>query len=107
MKGEIMAIEVKVPKDIKEYKEKVMFGMTIKQLITLLIAIGVNIALAFLFITVYGFEMNSISWVMILVSLPILSFGWVKRNELSFFAFLKILLKYHSDPNRLEKQDDV
>ncbi|MFC0234346.1 PrgI family protein [Vagococcus entomophilus] len=102
-----MAIEVKVPKDIKEYKEKIMFGMTIKQLITLLIAIGVNIALAFLFITVYGLEMNSISWVMILVSLPILSFGWVRRNELSFFAFLQILLKYHSDPNRLEKQDDV
>ena len=28
-----MAVEVKIPKDIKEYKEKVIAGMNLKQLL--------------------------------------------------------------------------
>ncbi len=44
-----MAIEVKVPKDIKEYKEKIIAGMNLKQLLCLTIAAGVNILISLIF----------------------------------------------------------
>ncbi|EOT28152.1 hypothetical protein OMS_02746 [Enterococcus durans ATCC 6056] len=45
-----MAIEVKVPKDIKEYKEKIIAGMNLKQLLCLTIAGGVNILISLIFV---------------------------------------------------------
>ncbi|MEY8445728.1 PrgI family protein [Enterococcus ratti] len=100
-----MAIEVKVPKDIKEYKEKVIAGMNLKQLFCLCIAGGVNIAIALVFIAWLKIPMEITSWLMILVSIPIVSFGWFKRNGLTFEVYIKQFFKYHlSTGTRKKKQ---
>ena len=39
--------------------------------------------------------MEITSWLMILVSIPIVSFGWFKRNGLNFETYIKHLFKYH------------
>lgn len=87
-----MAIEVKVPKDIKEYKEKVIAGMNLKQLLCLCIAGGVNVAIALIFIAWLKMPIEIISWLMIIASIPIVSFGWFKRNGLSFEVYVKQFL---------------
>ncbi len=90
-----MAIEVKVPKDIKEYKEKVIAGMNLKQLLCLTIAGGVNIFISLVFVVWLKIPMEITSWLMILVSIPIVSFGWFKRNGLNFETYIKHLFKFH------------
>lgn len=90
-----MAVEVKVPKDIKEYKEKIIAGMNLKQLLCISIAAGVNIALSVVFIGLLNVPMDIVSWLMILCSLPIVSFGWFKRNGLNFEVYIKHFFKYH------------
>lgn len=100
-----MAVEVKVPKDIKEYKEKVIAGMTLKQLLCLNIAAGVNIVISLIFIAWLKIPMEITSWLMILSSIPIVSFGWFKRNGLTFEVYIKQFFKYHFSPGVRLKQE--
>ncbi len=90
-----MAVEVKVPKDIKEYKEKIIAGMNLKQLLCISIAAGVNVGLSLIFIGWLNLTLEIVSWLMILCSLPIVSFGWFKRNGLTFEVYVRHFLKYH------------
>jgi hypothetical protein len=99
-----MAIEVKVPKDIKEYKEKIIAGMNLKQLLCLCIAGGLNILIALIFIAWLKLPMEIVSWLMILVSIPIVSFGWFKRNGLTFEVYLKQFFKYHVSTGTRKKK---
>lgn len=99
-----MAVEVKVPKDIKEYREKVIAGMTLKQLLCLSIAAGVNIVISLIFIAWLKIPMEITSWLMILSSIPIVSFGWFKRNGLTFEVYIKQFFKYHFSPDIRKKQ---
>ena len=99
-----MAIEVKVPKDIKEYKEKVIAGMNLKQLLCLCIAGWVNVAIALIFIAWLKMPIEIISWLMIIASIPIVSFGWFKRNGLSFEVYVKQFFKYHISTGTRKKK---
>lgn len=99
-----MAVEVKVPKDIKEYREKVIAGMTLKQLLCLSIAAGVNIVISLIFIAWLKIPMEITSWLMILSSIPNVSFGWFKRNGLTFEVYIKQFFKYHFSPGIRKKQ---
>lgn len=100
-----MAVEVKIPKDIKEYKEKVIAGMNLKQLLCLSIAAGVNILISLVFVAWLKIPMEIISWLMILSSIPIVSFGWFKRNGLTFDVYLKYFFKYHFSPGTRQKTE--
>ncbi|MGM9903816.1 hypothetical protein A5844_002677 [Enterococcus sp. 10A9_DIV0425] len=93
-----MAVEVKVPKDIKEYKEKIIAGMNLKQLLCLSIAASVNIVISLIFIGWLKIPMVITSWLMIITSIPIVSFGWFKRHGLTFEVYLKHFFKYHFSP---------
>ena len=90
-----MAIEVKIHKDINEYQEKIIMGMSMKQLISVLIAIVVNFLIGFFMIRVLGLEMMVVSWFMIIASIPIVAFGWYKKNGMSFKVYINYFLKYH------------
>ncbi|MGM0156089.1 hypothetical protein IGI47_000344 [Enterococcus sp. AZ191] len=100
-----MAIEVKVPKDIKEYKEKIIAGMNLKQLLCLTIAGGVNILISLIFVVWLKIPMEITSWLMILVSIPIVSFCWFKRNGLNFETYIKYLFKYHLSAGVRKKKE--
>lgn len=99
-----MAVEVKVPKDIKEYKEKVIAGMNLKQLFCLSIAAGVNIVISLIFIAWLRIPMEITSWIMILSSLPIVSYGWFKRNGVTFEVYIRHFFRYHLSPGVRKKK---
>lgn len=102
-----MAIEVKVPKDIKEYKEKIIAGMNLKQLLCLCVAGGLNIVIALVFIAWLKIPMEIISWLMIIVSIPVVSFGWFKRNGLTFEVYIKHFFKYHLSTGTRKKKEKI
>lgn len=98
-----MAVEVRVPKDIKEYKEKIIAGMSMKQLLTVGIAIGVNAIISLIFMRFLGYSMEIVSWIMIICSIPIVAFGWLKKDGLSFKQFLYYFFSYHFSPGKRYK----
>ena len=38
-----MSVEVRIPKEITEYQEKIMFGLSVRQLVCSLIAIVISV----------------------------------------------------------------
>lgn len=77
-----MAIEIKIPKEIKEYKETFLFGLTVKKFISLASALLVCVPL-------YIFGKNfmpeeMVSWAVIIVGAPILGIGFVTYHNMSF-----------------------
>ena len=67
-------IEIKIPKEITDYKEKFLFGLTVRQLVSAVAALAVCIPLfifgkAFLVFYVVG-------WLIILIAVPIFAFGF-------------------------------
>ncbi|MBO1301329.1 MULTISPECIES: PrgI family protein [unclassified Enterococcus] len=92
-----MAIEVKVHKDVREYKERIVAGMSVRQLGFLSIAVLTNIVISIVFVRFFGYSMDVISWLMILVSMPIVAFGWLKKEGLPFERYLKYFFIYHLD----------
>lgn len=82
-----MAIEIKIPKEIKEYKETFLFGLTVKKFISLAIALSICVPL-------YIFGKNfmpdeMVSWVVIIIGAPILGIGFVTYHNMTFIQFMK------------------
>ena len=86
-----MAIETRIPKDINEYQEKIIFGLSIRQLLCCLIALPLGSLLFFLLNRYMSIEISSY-FVMILV-MPILAVGFIKINGFHFEKYAKYILK--------------
>lgn len=77
-----MAIEIKIPKEIKEYKETFLFGLTVKKFISLAIALVICVPLYIFGKNFMPSEM--VSWAVIIVGAPILGVGFVTYHNMSF-----------------------
>lgn len=80
-------IEIKIPKEIKEYKETFLFGLTVKKFISLAIALLICVPL-------YVFGKNfmpeeMVSWAVIIVGAPILGIGFVTYHNMTFMQLAK------------------
>ncbi len=78
-------ISVRIPKDIRDYKEKLFFGLTARQLLSCIIAAAVCIPLY-----IFGQEFipeDLLSWVVILLAIPCGAFGFVKIHNMPFEKF--------------------
>lgn len=86
-------IEVKIPKEITEYKEKLFFNLNLRQTICSALVISINVPLY-----IFGQDYISsdvLSWIVILVAVPIFFAGFFKYNSLNFESFLMALIKYN------------
>ena len=82
-----MVIEIKIPKEIKEYKETFLFGLTVKKFISLALALVICVPL-------YIFGKNfmpeeMVSWAVMIVGVPILGIGFVTYHNLTFTQLAK------------------
>lgn len=82
-----MAIEIKIPKEIKEYKETFLFGLTVKKFVSLALALLICVPL-------YIFGKNfmpeeMVSWAVMLAGAPILGIGFVTYHNLTFTQLIK------------------
>lgn len=85
-------IAVRIPEEIKKYKEKVMFGLNARQLIATLLALFVCVPL-------YYFGRNYLSddilsWAIILIALPLVAIGFFRFNGMPMEKFAVAFLKY-------------
>ncbi|MEG2813143.1 MAG: PrgI family protein [Oscillospiraceae bacterium] len=84
-------ITVRIPKEIKEYKEKVALGLTGRQLICSILAIAIAVPLYIFGSKIINQEI--ISWLIIFLVLPLGAIGFVNKNGMPFEKFIVAVFK--------------
>lgn len=79
-------MEVKINREIRDYQESVFFGLSLRQLIFALLAVGIAVALYFGTIDLLGMEVTS--WLCILGAAPFAGIGFIKYNGMHFEEFV-------------------
>lgn len=84
-------IERPIPKEIKDFKEKIVFGLTVRQLISTIITLGICVP-TYIFGRPYLGD-DIASWVCILVGVPSIAFGFFQKNGMVFEKYICAILK--------------
>lgn len=84
-------MEIKINKEIRDYKETIFFGLSMRQFVFSLIACGVAVLLYFLLRPHFGLEV--LSWVCILGAIPFGVLGFVKYNGMNAEEFIWVWIK--------------
>lgn len=87
-----MSVEVSIPKEITEYKEKILFGLSIRQLIFFSIALVVGVGVYFLSLFHLGKDLAS--YLTIIVVMPIFAVGFLQKDGYTFDKYIKIMLQH-------------
>lgn len=84
-------IEIKIPKEITEYKEKFLFGLTIRQCVCAVAALAVCVPLY-----IFGKDFlgdDVVGWLVILIAVPMFAFGFFRYDGMPFEKFLALLYR--------------
>ncbi len=84
-------MEVKINKEIRQYKENIFFGLSLRQFVYSFIACIVAIGIYFIFRPI--FNIGTVSWLCIAGAVPFALLGFVKYNGMTagqfFIAWVK------------------
>ena len=78
-------IEIRIPKEIKNYREKLFFGLTLRQCLCAGAALLICVPLY-----IFGnrfLPQEAVSWVVILVAVPLMLTGFFRYNDMMFEHF--------------------
>ena len=84
-------MEIKINKEIRDYKETIFFGLSMRQFIFSLLACGIAVLLYFLLRNYLGLE--TLSWICILGAVPFGVLGFVKYNGMNAEEFIIAWIK--------------
>ena len=84
-------IEIRIPKEIRTYKEKLFFGLNLRQLVSTFIAIIINVPLYWFGRNIVGSD--TASWVVIFIAMPLFLVGYFNYNGMSFEQFIKSVIQ--------------
>ncbi|MCX6826111.1 MAG: PrgI family protein [candidate division Zixibacteria bacterium] len=71
-------MEIKIPKEIRDYTEAIFFGLSLRQFIFSILAVGIAVTLYFGLQEYVGTE--TVSWMCILGAAPFAALGFVRYH---------------------------
>ncbi len=80
-------MEVKINKEIRQYKENIFFGLTMRQFICSVLACIVAVGIYFIFKPILK-NTGTVSWLCIAGAVPFALLGFVKYNGMTAEKFL-------------------
>ncbi|MDJ0306754.1 PrgI family protein [Dehalobacter sp.] len=84
-------MEVKINREIRDYTESLFFGLSMRQFIFSLLAVGIAVGIYFGLRNVLGTE--TVSWVCILGAFPFAAMGFIRYHGMTAEQFLWAYLK--------------
>ncbi len=84
-------MEVKINREIRNYTESMFFGLSMRQFIFSILAIGVAVGLYFLLKSYVGTE--TVSWMCILGAAPFVALGFITYHGMTAEQFIWAWLK--------------
>ena len=91
-------IEIRIPKEIKNYREKLFFGLTLRQSICTAIALLICVP-----IYIFGnrfLPQEAISWIVILIAVPLMFTGFFRYNDMAFEQFVLEVVRFYTSPQQ-------
>lgn len=84
-------MEIKIPKEIRDYTEAIFFGLSLRQFIFSILAVGIAVLLYFGLQKYLGTE--TVSWLCILGAAPFAALGFVKYHGMKAEQFIAAWIK--------------
>jgi len=84
-------MEVKIPREVRQYHESILLGLSMRQFICSAVAVGIAILAYFGLRQYLGNE--GVSWVCIFVALPVALIGFVTYHEMTLEHFIWAWIK--------------
>lgn len=85
-------MEVKINKEIRQYKEQIFFGLSARQLICSILACTVSILIYFIFKPILK-NVGTVSWLCIAGAVPFVLLGFFKYNGMTAEKFIVAWIK--------------
>ena len=96
-----MAIEVDIPMEIENYKEKIIFGMSLRQLVCFSSAVVAGVGAYFVCTKALHMSMDAASYVIIFLAMPLMALGFIKKDGQPFEKYLALMLRQRIGNNKL------
>ena len=91
-------IEIRIPKEIKNYREKLFFGLTLRQCICAGIALLICVPL---YIWGHHFlPQEAISWIVVFIAVPLMLTGFFRYNDMAFEQFALEVIHFYAYPQK-------
>ena len=84
-------MEVKINREIRDYTESMFFGLSLRQFIFSVLAVGIAVGIYFALRGYFGTE--TVSWMCILGAAPFAALGFVKYHGMTAEQFLWAYIK--------------
>lgn len=84
-------MEIKIPKEVRQHKETIFFGLSTRQFVCAVLAVAVAVGVYFLLKNVVGQE--TASWACMVAAAPVAVTGFFQYNGLTFEQFVWAFLK--------------
>ncbi len=91
-------IEIRIPKEIKNYREKLFFGLTMRQCQCAGIALLICVPLY-----IFGnrfLPQEAVSWAVIIIAMPLMLAGFFRYNDMTFEKFASELANSYFTPQK-------
>ena len=100
-------MEIKINKEIKDYHESMFFGLSARQFICSVIAVGAAVGTYFGLRDIVGKEV--VSWLCVVLAAPFAAAGFFKYNGMTFekFAVAFIRSEFLASGKRLFKSENI
>lgn len=96
----VILLYAQMPKEIKEYEGKILFGLSIRQALflglTIIVCLGSN------FLLTRFMDSETASWFVMLLSAPILACGFIKKNSMTFNQYCRVMFTYNFSIQKLK-----
>ncbi len=87
----MLFIEVKIPKEIRQYKETIFFGLSTRQFFCAIFAVAIAVGVYMLLGPTIGKE--TASWLCIVLASPAAMAGFFSYNGMTFEQFIWAVIK--------------
>lgn len=84
-------MEVKINREIRDYTESMFFGLSLRQFIFSVLAVGIAMGIYFGLRKFFGME--TLSWICILGAFPFAALGFIKYHGMTAEQFLWAYIK--------------
>lgn len=84
-------MEIKIPKEVRQHKETIFFGLSFRQFVCAVLAVGVAVGVYFLVKSTVG--QDTAGWACIVAAAPFAAAGFFHYNGMTFEQFVWAVLK--------------
>ena len=89
--GKETLLEIKINKEIRDYQESIFMGLSLRQFIFAVLALGVAIGVYFGLRNVLGTE--TVSWLCVVAAFPFAILGFVKYHGMTAEQFIRAYIQ--------------